>query len=182
MGYRKCEDFGCEINLVEQEFNSRWNKVQGISILDGEDIIEVAPLHPENGVVYFGEKGKYSPHEFTWHKSLDPSTIKFLNSDRLGKQYENDIFVGDIDKGNIYHFYLNEDRTELVLEGSLADKLADTDDENGDNIRTRFWCNYWYWSWTWWLPSNIDIFFCRKRLSTILLWLFCFLEIVHNQT
>jgi hypothetical protein len=48
----------------------------------------------------------------------------------LGKQYENDIFVGDIDKGNIYHFYLNEDRTELILEGSLADKLADTNDEN----------------------------------------------------
>ncbi len=48
----------------------------------------------------------------------------------MGKQYENDIFVGDIDKGNIYHFYLNEDRTELILEGSLADKLADTNDEN----------------------------------------------------
>jgi aldose sugar dehydrogenase len=43
----------------------------------------------------------------------------------LGKQYENDIFVGDIDKGNLYHFDLNVDKTELVLEGSLADKLAD---------------------------------------------------------
>ncbi len=61
---------------------------------------EVAALHPENGLVDFGGKGKYSPHEFTWHDSLGPSTIKFLNSDRLGKQYENDIFVGDIDKGS----------------------------------------------------------------------------------
>ena len=39
-------------------------------------------------------------------------------------------FVGDIDNGNLYHFDLNKDRTELVLEGPLADKLADSDDEN----------------------------------------------------
>jgi aldose sugar dehydrogenase len=70
MGYRKCEDFGGEINLVEPEFNSGWNKVQGIWILDEEEeIIEVVPLHPENGVVGFGEKGKYSPPEFTWRES-----------------------------------------------------------------------------------------------------------------
>jgi aldose sugar dehydrogenase len=48
----------------------------------------------------------------------------------LGIQYENDIFVGDIDKGNLYHFDLNEDRTELVLKEPLVDKLADSDDEN----------------------------------------------------
>jgi glucose/arabinose dehydrogenase len=81
-------------------------------------------------LVDFGGKGKYSHPKFTWRESLSPSAIKYFNSDRLGKQYENDIFVGDIDKGNLYHFDLNEDRTELVLEGSLADKLADTDNEN----------------------------------------------------
>jgi glucose/arabinose dehydrogenase len=125
------EDFGDEINLVEPGFNSGWNKVQGIWTLDEQEgMTEVAPLHPENGLVDFGGKGKYSPPEFTWRDSIGPSTIKFLNSDRLGKQYENDIFVGDIDKGNLYHFDLNEGRTELVLEVSLADKLADADDEN----------------------------------------------------
>ena len=125
------EDFGDEINLVEPGFNSGWNKVQGIWTLDDkEDILEVAPLLPENGLVDFGGKGKYSSPEFTWHESLGPSAIKFLNSNKLGIQYENDIFVGDIDKGNVYHFDLNEDRTELVLEGSLADKVANADDEN----------------------------------------------------
>jgi aldose sugar dehydrogenase len=91
---------------------------------------ETAPLNPENGLVDFGGKGKYSSPEFTWHDSFGPTAIKFFNSDRLGKQYENDIFVGDIDKGNLYYFDLNDDRTELVLEGPLADKLADSDDEN----------------------------------------------------
>jgi glucose/arabinose dehydrogenase len=125
------EDFGDEINLVEPGFNSGWNRVQGIWTLDDkEDMIEVAPLLPENGLVNFGGKGKYSSPEFTWHESLGPSAIKFLNSNRLGIQYENDIFVGDIDKGNLYHFDLNDDRTELVLEGSLADKVANADDEN----------------------------------------------------
>jgi glucose/arabinose dehydrogenase len=125
------EDFGDEINLVEPGFNSGWNRVQGIWTLnDNEDISEVAPLHPENGLVDFGGKGKYSPPEFTWRESLGPTAIEFLNSDRLGIQYENDIFVGDISKGNLYHFDLNQDRTELVLEGPLADKVADTNDEN----------------------------------------------------
>ena len=125
------EDFGDEINLVEPGFNSGWNKIQGIWTLDEEEgMTDIAPLHPENGLVDFGGKGKYSPPEFTWHESLGPTAIKFLNSDRLGIQYENDIFVGDISKGNLYHFDLNEDRTQLVLEGPLADKVADADDEN----------------------------------------------------
>ncbi|HET6800445.1 MAG TPA: PQQ-dependent sugar dehydrogenase, partial [Nitrososphaeraceae archaeon] len=129
------KDFADEINLVEPGFNSGWNKVQGIwTIDDEEDISEVAPLHPENGLVDFGGKGKYSPPEFTWRESLGPTAIKFLNSDRLGKQYENDIFVGDISKGNLYHFDLNKDRTELVLEGPLTDKVADKDEENEEII------------------------------------------------
>ena len=126
------EDFGDEINLVEPGFNSGWSKVQGTWTLDeGEEgMTEAAPLNPENGLVDFEGKGKYSSPEFTWRESLGPSAIKFLNSDRLGIQYENDIFVGDIDNGNLYHFDLNKDRTALVLEGPLADKLADSDNEN----------------------------------------------------
>ena len=125
------EDFGDEINLVVPGFNSGWNKVQGIWILDEQEgMTEIAPLHPQNGLVDFGGKGNYSPPEFTWRESVGPSAIKFLNSDRLDIQYENDIFVGDISKGNLYHFDLNEDRTQLILEGPLADKVATADDEN----------------------------------------------------
>ena len=125
------EDFGDEINLVEPGFNSGWNRVQGIWTLDGEEgMTDIAPVHPENGLVDFGGKGKYSPPEFTWRESLGPSAIKFLNSDRLGIQYVNDIFVGDISKGNLYHFDLNKDRTQLFLEGPLVDKVADADGEN----------------------------------------------------
>ena len=39
--------------------------------------------------------------------------------------YENDLFVADIKSGNIYHFDLNENRSGFLLNGSLADKIAD---------------------------------------------------------
>jgi glucose/arabinose dehydrogenase len=61
---------------------------------------------------------------------VGPTAIKFLHSDKLGKQYQNDIFVGDIIHGNIYHFKLNANRTELLLRGPLADKIANYTQEN----------------------------------------------------
>jgi len=129
------EDLGDEINLVEPGFNSRWSKVEGIWTLDEEEgMTEAAPLNPENGLVDFGGKGKYSSPEFTWRESIGPSAIKFLNSDRLGIQYENDIFVGDIINGNIYQFDLDQQRTELLLNGSLADKVIGSNDDMDDII------------------------------------------------
>jgi hypothetical protein len=44
------------------------------------------------------------------------------------------MFVGDVHNGWIYHFDLNEDRTELVLEGPLADKIANTPEEMQETI------------------------------------------------
>ncbi|HZC50262.1 MAG TPA: hypothetical protein VE244_14515, partial [Nitrososphaeraceae archaeon] len=36
--------------------------------------------------------------------------------------------------GRIYHFDLNQDRTELVLEGPLADKVAETRDTGIEDV------------------------------------------------
>ena len=66
-----------------------------------------------SSLVDFNGKDKYSPPEFTYFEEVDPTAIRFLNSDKLGEQYENDMFVGDIVNGNIYHFDLNKKRTEL---------------------------------------------------------------------
>jgi aldose sugar dehydrogenase len=52
--------------------------------------------------------------------------IEFLNSSALGDEYTNDMFVADINNGRLYHFDLNPDRTGLLLEGPLEDKVADT--------------------------------------------------------
>ena len=126
--------FGDEINLVEQGFNSGYSVVQGIWVPSRSDESvagEVASKNPE-GLVDFGGKGKYSVPEFTWYHTLGPTALKFLNSDKLGKQYRNDMFVGVFNGGSIFHFKLNETRTGLSLVGTLADKVADTDTENED--------------------------------------------------
>jgi len=116
---------GDEINLVEPGFNSGYRKIIGTSSLK-------KGFDPDNDLVNFGGKGKYSDPEFSWRQSVAPTAIAFLNSDKLGKQYENDIFVGTVNGGNIFKFDLNNNRTELVLGNLLDDKVADTADELED--------------------------------------------------
>ncbi|MDQ5870425.1 MAG: PQQ-dependent sugar dehydrogenase [Thermoproteota archaeon] len=132
--------FGDEINLVEPGFNSGWAKVQGVWFVQSQEGEKTEPgkgeRAPENpqGLVGFGGKGKYSPPEFTWDRSVAPTALKFLSSSKLGAQYANDMFVGDAKFGNIYHFVLNKNRTGLSLEGPLADKVADKIEELGNTI------------------------------------------------
>ena len=77
-------------------------------------------------MVTFGGKGVYRAPELATLQTIAPTALKFLNSDKLGKQYESTKFMGDVDYGLLYNFKLNEDRTGLVLEGQLADKIANT--------------------------------------------------------
>jgi glucose/arabinose dehydrogenase len=127
-----------EINLVEPGFNSGWIQVQGMS-----SILNNNEFNPENengedsasdGLVDFDGKGKYSDPEFVWSVTLGPTALIFLHSDKLGQQYQNDIFVGSIVTGNIYHFDLNQDRTQLVLTGELEDKIAETRETGEQDI------------------------------------------------
>ena len=39
------------------------------------------------------------------------------------------MFVGDFNNGNLYHFDLSEDRSRLLLNGPLEDRVADNQDE-----------------------------------------------------
>jgi len=127
--------FGDEINLVEPGFNSGWSKVQGIWVLN--NVTERIDKHYSVGSMKledFNGRGKYSSPELSWLVPVGPTAIVFMNSDKLGTSYQNDIFIGDIKYGNIYHFKLNKERTQLMLNGSLADKIADTIDESKDTI------------------------------------------------
>ena len=119
-----------EINLVEPGFNSGWKRIQGIWENDRGHIGAVVnKLQEREMLVDFKGQGKYSDPEFTWANAVGPTALKFLNSDKLGKEYENDIFVGDFHKGNIYHFDLTKNRTALDLDGPLKDNVANNDEE-----------------------------------------------------
>ena len=150
-----------ELNLVKPGFNSGWSKIDGMADRCNAAIcgyLKNSPSVPSNAGSYkspplpsfslsstnpsssssyldslenFGGRGKYSDPQFVWEYNPTPTAVKFLNSDKLGKQYENDLFVGDFNHGNLYHFKLNEDRTGLLLpsDGPLADKVANAPNE-----------------------------------------------------
>jgi aldose sugar dehydrogenase len=108
-----------EINLVEPGFNSGWAAIMGMA----PDEVSI------DNLVSFGGRGSYSDPEFVWTKSVAPTAIEFLTSSKLGTQYQNDMFVADFNKGRIYRFNLNPERTGLVLFNVLADKIANDDSE-----------------------------------------------------
>jgi glucose/arabinose dehydrogenase len=138
--------FGDEINLVEPGFNSGWMKIQGIwPILNYTFLIPQGLFPPYRGyfagnmnelirstdaaragLVDFKGEGKYSDPEFIWNMTVGVTALKFLDSDKLGKKYENDMFAADYNNGNLYHFDLSRDRSKLALNGSLNDKIAES--------------------------------------------------------
>lgn len=125
-------NWGDEINLVEPGFNGGWSKVQGVwkdhdSDNDGPYSTNVTYNPP--GLYDFDARGKYHSPAFVWKYTVGPTALVFLTSEKLGKEYVNDMFVGDVNNGRIYHFNLNPNRTELVLIGPLKDKIADSDKE-----------------------------------------------------
>lgn len=112
-----------EINLVQPGFNSGWYLIQGLRSNQTRIIDPAKDLIKINGI------GKYSDPELTWFNTITPVAIKFLDSDKLGKKYSNDLFVGAYFNGsshaaNLYHFDLKKDRQSLDLKGSLLGKMV----------------------------------------------------------
>lgn len=121
---------GDEINLVRPGFNSGWRYVEGMAQLNEEFDI--------HDLVDFNGKGSYSDPEFVFccdYFAIGPTAIKFLDSDRYGEGYEYDMLVADFNNGIVYHFDLDEERTELDLTGSLSDKIASEDDSSMEDIK-----------------------------------------------
>jgi aldose sugar dehydrogenase len=109
-----------EINYVYPGFNSGWKKAMGMAL---------QRFDANQDLFSFDGKGNYSDPEFVWKETVAPTALKFLNSSKLGSQYENTIFVGDVKTGNLYNFKLDSNRKQLLLEPPLDDRVADTPDE-----------------------------------------------------
>lgn len=125
--------YGDEINLVYPGFNSGWNQIQGVWQRGEGDPREgqstIASVQPE-GLVDIDGNGQYHPPKLAFLYTIGPTALNFLDSTKYGAGYQNDLFLGDIHAGNLYHFSLNEDRTELLLPQPLIDRIADTDTES----------------------------------------------------
>jgi glucose/arabinose dehydrogenase len=110
--------YGDELNLVRPGFNGGWREIMGFSSLD-------EPFNLTN-LEFFNGRGKYYDPIFEWLEPVGLTDLVFLPSDKLGKEYEGNLFVGEINSGYLYRFLLNQTRTGLLLEGSLSDGIANT--------------------------------------------------------
>lgn len=128
--------FGDEINLVAPGFNGGWAKVQGFwqvsetgekmkMVVDTTSNTTTSP----SGLVDFGGKGKYSDPKLVWDRTVAPTALVFLNSTKLGSQYYNDMLVGALENGRLFHFKLNDNRTELSLPSSTKGKILNDEGE-----------------------------------------------------
>jgi aldose sugar dehydrogenase len=110
-----------EINVVKPGFNSGWRSVMGP--------IERTDKTVDDLVRFNGSQ--YADPVFSWLVSEGITDIEFLNSTRLGDRYTNNIFVGNVNKGALYFFTVNDNRTGLTFDGSsgLADLIADNNAE-----------------------------------------------------
>ena len=117
------QDLYDEINLVEPGFNSGWKLVMGpMSKSVGITIDDLVNFQGSN----------YAEPLLSWEQSRGITDLEFLKSDKLGKKYENNIFVGDITRGNLFFLEINENRTGLQFEDNLdiaKDLIATNEDE-----------------------------------------------------
>lgn len=119
------EDKYDEINIVEPGFNSGWYRIMGpISLHNESDII--TKLVKFNG-------SYYSDPIFSWVKPIGITDIEFFESSRFGKEFENNVFTGDINNGNLYFFKVNATRSGIDT-GKFSDNKGNSlDDKVVDN-------------------------------------------------
>jgi glucose/arabinose dehydrogenase/plastocyanin len=121
---------GDEINIVEPGFNSGWAQIQGFANrnLLGQGM-------GTQDLVTLGNS-KYRDPLFAWDTTIGITDAKFLNSNKLGKQYENNLFVGDINNGILYRFTPNSERNSIELNGTIySGNLQELADKEVNNAR-----------------------------------------------
>jgi glucose/arabinose dehydrogenase len=120
-------NYGDEINVILPGFNGGWRQVLGLSA-EYENFKNKE--FDKNKLILFDGKGTYYEPVFTWVDTVAPTAITFIDSKIFGEEYENDLLVGSVKQGRIFHFNLNETRTGLDLSSEqLGDKMADVDEE-----------------------------------------------------
>ena len=112
------EDVYDEINLVKPGFNSGWKLVMGPIANSGIS---------ESQLVNF-PGSKYSDPTLSFKDPIGITDIEFLASNKLGDKYTNNLFVGDINNGNLYFFQMNEERNGFNL-ASPGLEVIDDDQE-----------------------------------------------------
>jgi aldose sugar dehydrogenase len=113
-----------EVNLVKPGFNSGWYQVMGP--ISRSNVID-------RDLVHFKES-HYADPVFSSYNAIGLTDIEFLKSSKLGEKYTNNIFVGDINNGNLYYLEVNKTRTGLTFDSNTQPGLSDMVADNRDEI------------------------------------------------
>jgi glucose/arabinose dehydrogenase len=116
-----------ELNLAMPGYNGGYSKIMGMS--SSSHTFNLTDLESFDG------NGKYYDPAFVWFLSIGITDLVFVPSDKIGKEYEGNIFVGDFVNGYLYRFILNQSRTGLLLNDSLSDGIAN---DNYEMLETVF--------------------------------------------
>jgi glucose/arabinose dehydrogenase len=148
------EDAFDELNLIEPGMNSGWIQIIGpVERVAQFKQIETTSLHHEDfpnlqqfrwgperiadtpqealSRLFVLPGSRYSDPEFSWKHVLAPAAIGFLNSRKLGPQFEGDLFVGfsvndDPLGGGLMRFNLTGNRRKIAVDDPrLEDRVAD---------------------------------------------------------
>jgi glucose/arabinose dehydrogenase len=114
------DDFD-EINLIPEKFNSGWIVIMGPATES-----ELASLPGYEDYVYDDPK-------FTWEAVVSPTGLDFAKFQETNA-YDNSLFVGDCNTGNLYKFELNENRDGFEFTSSFLQDNVINFNENMDEI------------------------------------------------
>ena len=114
------DDFD-EINLVPEKFNSGWIVIMG-PVTESE--LDSLPGY---------EDYVYGDPKFTWEEPVAPTGLDFAKFQEIDK-YDDSLFVGDCNTGNIYNFELNENRDGFEFTSSFLQDNIINKNESMDEI------------------------------------------------
>ena len=122
------DDFD-EINLIPEKFNSGWIVIMGPAT---ESELASLPGY---------EDYTYGDPKFSWEQSVAPTGLDFAKFQEINN-YDNSLFVGDCNTGNLYKFELNENRDGFEFINSfLQDNVVDKNESLDEIIiGTGFGC------------------------------------------
>ncbi|EGP94109.1 PQQ-dependent sugar dehydrogenase [Nitrosarchaeum koreense] len=110
-----------EINLIPEKFNSGWIVIMGPATES-----ELASLPGYEDYIYDDPK-------FSWEQSVAPTGLDFAKFQEINN-YDNSLFVGDCNTGNLYKFELNENRNGFEFTNSFLQDNVVNKDESLDEI------------------------------------------------
>jgi len=67
----------------------------------------------------------YSYRVLYWRDPVGLTDIQFFTSSKLGDEYTNNIFVGDINNGNLYFLEVNQSRDRINFDSHQESGLSD---------------------------------------------------------